>query len=155
MEEIRDVFAEDLYNRVKNILELADFKAKIYWEKRGENEYYVNIKTRKTDGLLIGRNGETLDALQYIVTAIMQKEYRVLPSIQIDVGNYKLKKEKFITKKAYAIAKVVLETRKEMAMDPLTDRELGLAKKILSNIEGIKTIVLTKGRKKNLIIIPK
>jgi len=153
MEEIRDVFAEDLCNVVKNIVELVGFKARIEWKKRGE-EYYVNVSTRRGDGLLIGKGGETLEALGYIVKAIMKKQYSIPPPIEIDVGGYKVKRERFLQEKALAITKIVLETGKEMAMDPLTPKELKIVEEFLKDVKGIRTYVLGAGPKKNLIIAP-
>lgn len=153
MEEIRDVFAEDLCNVIKNIVELVGFRARVEWKKRND-EYYVNVTTRRGDGLLIGKGGETLEALEYIVKAIMRKQYNPIPPIEVDVGGYKVKRERFLQKKALAIAKIVLETGKEMAMDPLTPKELKAVEEILKDVKGIKTYTLGAGQKKNLIIAP-
>ncbi len=149
---------KDIYEILNNILTLAGIRARIdvreFRPDEGREGIYVNIKTKSSDGLLIGRKGGTLRDIQYIIKAILAKKYEKLPLIFLDVGGYRLRRENYVKKKAIAIAKIVKETGKEMAMDPLTEREVRLVMRTLEGLEGITAYTIGKGRNKNVVIAP-
>jgi predicted RNA-binding protein Jag len=150
----RDSFGEELAEVLSKIVSLAGFRARVEWRKREDNEYYANVRTRRSDGLLIGRAGETLRSLQLLVQSILQRKHSRMPGIIIDVGGYKQRRENFLRKKAMAIAKVVLDTGREMALDPLTDKERRVVEKALSQMHGIRFYTIGTGYRKNVIIAP-
>ncbi|TET22642.1 MAG: hypothetical protein E3J71_05120 [Candidatus Stahlbacteria bacterium] len=150
----QDAFGEKLAEVLSQIVSLAGFRARIEWRKRSENEYYVNARTRRWDGLLIGRLGETLRALQLVVQSILQHRYGKTPNVIVDVGGYKQRRENFLRKKSMAIAKIVKETGREMMLDPLTDKERKLAEQTLAGIEGVRSYTIGTGYRKNVIIAP-
>ena len=151
----RDNFGEELAEVLSKIVNLAGFRARVEWRKRGDNDYYINVRTRRSDGLLIGRAGETLRALQMITISILQRNHSRLPSIVIDVGGYKQRRENFLRKKAMAIAKIVTETGREMALDPLTDKERRLVEQALDENPDIRYYTIGTGYRKNVIIAPR
>lgn len=136
-------------------MSLAGFRARVEWHKRDENDYYINVRTRRSDGLLIGRAGETLRSLQLVVQSILQHRHSRPPNIVVDVGGYKQRRENFLKKKAMAIAKIVLETGREMALDPLTDKERKLVEVALDGREEIRYYTIGTGYRKNVIIAPR
>lgn len=151
----RDPFGEELAEVFSRIVSLAGFKARVEWHRRDENEYYINARTRRSDGLLIGRSGETLRALQMVVQAILQTRHQSVPELIVDVGGYKRRRENFLRKKALAIAKIVLETGREMAFDPLTDKERKIVERALSEREDVRYYTIGTGYRKNLIVAPR
>ncbi|KPJ74177.1 hypothetical protein AMJ52_01565 [candidate division TA06 bacterium DG_78] len=114
---------------------------------------YLNIKTRHTDAILIGKKGETLWSLQYLISRLMKRFHPNL-KILVDVGGYRMRRNNFLKKKAEAIARIVLQTGREMALDPLTRREQQVVESTLSAIKGVKLYTIGKGVSKNVIIAP-
>jgi spoIIIJ-associated protein len=114
---------------------------------------YVNIKTKHTDAILIGKKGETLWALQYLISRLMKRFHPNL-KILVDVGGYRMRRNNFLKKKAEAIARIVLDTGREMALDPLTKKEQQIVESKLSEIKGVKIYTIGKGVSKNVIIAP-
>ena len=51
----------------------------------------------------------------------------------VDVGGYRLRRESFLSKKAEAVARIVLETRREMSLDLLTEKEMEI---IVEHLRG-------------------
>lgn len=148
----RDSFGEELAEVLSKIVSLAGFRGRIEWRKRDDSEYYVNVRTRRWDGLLIGRAGENLRALQLLVHSILQRRHAKIPAVIVDVGNYKQRRENFLRKKSMAIAKVVKETGREMMLDPLTDKERKLVEQTLAGIDGVRSYTIGTGYRKNVII---
>jgi spoIIIJ-associated protein len=136
----------------KFILESCGFRPNINISK-DDKGFYLNIKTRHADAILIGKKGETLWALQYIITRLMKRFHPNL-KILVDVSGYRMRRTNFLKKKAEAIARIVLQTGREMALDPLTKREQQIVESKLSEIKGVKLYSIGKGASKNVIIAP-
>jgi spoIIIJ-associated protein len=143
---------QHLLELTKFILESCGFRPNINITK-DEKGFYLNIKTRHADAILIGKKGETLWALQYIITRLMKRFHPNL-KILVDVSGYRMRRTNFLKKKAEAIARIVLQTGREMALDPLTKREQQIVEAKLSEIKGVKLYSIGKGASKNVIIAP-
>lgn len=143
---------QHLLEVTKFILESCGFKPNINISK-DDKGFYVNIKTRHADAILIGKKGETLWALQYLIARLMKRFHPNL-KILVDVSGYRMRRTNFLKKKAEAIARIVLQTGREMALDPLTKREQQIVERKLSEIKGVKLYSIGKGASKNVIIAP-
>ncbi|UCF70446.1 MAG: Jag N-terminal domain-containing protein [candidate division WOR-3 bacterium] len=141
-----------LLELTKYILESCGFKPTINITK-DDKGFYLNIKTRHADAILIGKKGETLWALQYIITRLMKRFHPNL-KVLVDVSGYRMRRTNFLKKKAEAIARIVLQTGREMALDPLTKREKQIVESKLSEIKGVKIYSIGKGASTNVIIAP-
>jgi len=90
-------------------------------------------------GLIIGRKGETLDALQ-LVTGLMtnhQMETRV--RVVLDVEGYRAKREESLKDMALKMADRVMRTRKSVAMRPMSPQERRIVHTVLQNEPSIVT----------------
>lgn len=134
------------------ILASCGFKPNISITKDGKG-LYLNIKTKHADAILIGKKGETLWALQYVISRLMKRFHPNL-KILVDVGGYRMRRNNFLKKKAEAIARIVLQTGREMALDPLTKKEQQIVESKLAEIKGVKVYTIGKGVSKNVIIAP-
>lgn len=146
--------SEIIQQVVKEFLSYLGVRAKVDI-KEEKNGYYANIKAKPYAGLLIGRRGENLKALQYLVRLVVKKRVGSFVPLILDVSGYRMRRINFLKKKAMAIAKIVLETKKEMALDQLTEKEIGVVSETLNQIAGIKFYTIKgTGNKKNVIIAP-
>ena len=134
------------------ILTSCGFKPNITVTK-DDKGLYLNIKTKRTDAILIGKKGETLWSLQYLISRLMKRFHPNL-KILVDVGGYRMRRNNFLKKKAEAIAHIVLQTGREMALDPLTKKEQQVVENRLAEIKGVKIYTIGKGVSKNVIIAP-
>lgn len=143
---------QHLSELTKFILTSCGFRPNIS-VSRDEKGLYLNIKTKHTDAILIGKKGETLWSLQYLISRLMKRFHPNL-KILVDVGGYRMRRNNFLKKKAEAIARIVLETGREMALDPLTKKEQQIVESKLVEIKGVKIYTIGKGVSKNVIIAP-
>ncbi len=134
------------------ILTSCGFKPNITVTK-DDKGLYLNIKTKRTDAILIGKKGETLWSLQYLISRLMKRFHPNL-KILVDVGGYRMRRNNFLKKKAEAIAHIVLQTGREMALDPLTKKEQQVVETRLAEMKGVKIYTIGKGVSKNVIIAP-
>lgn len=143
-----------LLSRVlREILRRIGFHARVEVE-RLEDGYRANIRSRQSTGILIGHRGATLRALQYLVRAIVRRTYPDVPQLTVDVGGYRVRRENFLRKKAAAVARIVLETRREMALDLLTEKEMELVREALRSEPGVRVYAIGVGSRRNVIVAP-
>lgn len=121
---------------------------------REDDHYYANIKTRHSNGLLIGRRGATLRAIQYLTRLIVKQDYPEVPAITVDVSGYRQRRENFLRKKATAVARIVSETHREMALDFLSEKEMEVVEDALKPMPNIRVYAVGTGTRKNVIIAP-
>ncbi len=134
------------------ILTNMGFKVGIVVNKDDQG-FAINIRTRHADSLLIGKNGENLWALQYLISRIAKRHYSNI-KILVDVNGYRQHRNNFLRKKAEAIARIVLQTGREMALDPMTPREERIVANKINELKGVKIYSIGRGSNRTVIIAP-
>ncbi|MEO0091477.1 MAG: hypothetical protein ABIK61_02035 [candidate division WOR-3 bacterium] len=138
---------------VKTIIELMGIRVQVKVSLM-EDRYYVNVRSRSSDGLLIGRRGSTIQSIQAITNQIIKHRFPEVPDIFVDVSGYRMRRENFLKKKALAVAKIVSDTKREMALDILTERELRMVEKELAPLGTVKVYSIGSGSKRTVVIAP-
>lgn len=90
-------------------------------------------------GLLIGRKGETLNALQFLTGLIVNRRREEKLHVILDVEDYRLKREKALEELAHKLADKVRCTHKNIVMRPMTAQERRVVHTALQDEEGIST----------------
>ncbi len=121
---------------------------------RDAEGYVANIKTKRASAILIGRRGSTLKALQHLVRTLVHREFPDVPPILVDVAGYRQRRENFLRKKALAVAKIVTETGREMALDFLTEKEMATVQDALKEMPQVRVYAVGSGPRRNCIIAP-
>jgi len=118
-----------------------------------EDGYYINIVSEGIDGILIGKSGKTLEAIQHVLSRIIHKQ--VVPvKVIIDVAGYKEKKIHNIKIKALAFAEEVKRTKREYEFEPLPPSMRRIIHMTLNNKKGIRTYTVGDGVLKKVVIAP-
>ena len=94
-------------NFLKGLLEKMGSDAVPVLEQKDENTIYVNLTGEKL-GMLIGRRGETLDAIQHIANYAMNRVSEKHVHISVDAENYRSKREESLQRLAEKVAAKVL-----------------------------------------------
>lgn len=117
-------------------------------------EKQITIKMfSNNNGILIGKNGQTLKALQTILSQIVYNEINARPQIILDVENYKDKQIKRLERLAKNVAREVKQTGVEIEMDNMNSYERRIVHNIISKFEGITT--KSEGEEPNRHIVVK
>ncbi len=138
---------------VKKFIEKMGGRATVFIEIMEPNKYYVNIRTRRLDNMLIGKEGKVLREFSYLMSIILKKK---LPeaTFVIDVAGYKRRRERYLINKAIATARQALETGMEYTLDPMEASERRKVKEALREIDGIRVYTVGRGRDIRLVIAP-
>lgn len=103
-------------------------------------------------GIVIGRRGETLDALQQIAQLYVNRIYEEYYKICIDTENYRAKREEALIILAKGLAKKVLKTRKEVALEPMKAYERRIIHTTLQDYNRISTHSIGEEPNRRLVV---
>ena len=87
-----------------------------------ERELSINLSGDEM-GILIGKRGQTLDSLQYLVSLIVNKDSEDYLRVKLDTENYRDKRKKTLETLAKNIAYKVKRTKKPVALEPMNPYE--------------------------------
>lgn len=90
-------------------------------------------------GILIGKHGQTLDAIQYLTNLVANKEVRRRCQIVVDVENYRSRREETLVQLAHRLGAKVRRTRQKIALEPMNAFERKIIHVALQNEKNIKT----------------
>jgi len=103
-----------------------------------EEEIDIDLQGQNM-GVIIGRRGETLDALQYITSIVANKGQTNYKKVLLDTENYRQKREETLVKLANRIAERVVTMKKSVTMEPMNPYERRIIHSTLQNNKHIET----------------
>jgi len=132
---------DEIQTAVNNIeIFLKSFLEKEVSYKIDVQEFNINIELLGEKlNYLIGYRGETINALQTIITAIANKNASAKIRVFLDVAGYKNKRVKTLEELAEKISKTVIKTGKSIALEPMTAYERKIIHSKLQSNEKVTT----------------
>ena len=115
-----------------------------------ENASLINLNGEDIS-VIIGRRGETLDALQYLASLAANNgggRYR----ISLNIGNYRERREQTLTNLAKRISAQVLKTGKSRTLEPMNPYERRIIHTAVQNIEGVVSNSFGDGAGRRVVI---
>jgi len=138
---------------LENILALIPVVTTINAE-RVDGNIALNIEGDKS-GLLIGRRGKTLDALQFIVNKIVNKALEKKIRVVVDSENYRQRRRESLTQLALRMGDKAKRINKPVTMNPLNPRDRRIVHLALKKDGKLDTRSKGEGLLKKVLIIPK
>lgn len=105
-------------------------------------------------GAIIGRRGETLDAIQYLVAMVANKGSHDYHRIVLDSGGYREKRENTLVDLATKISNSVLKKGRSSALEPMNPYERRIIHSTVSEIEGVYSRSVGEEPFRKVIIYP-
>lgn len=90
-------------------------------------------------GAVIGRRGETLDAIQHLVNYSVNRGSEKRAHINVDAENYRAKREESLVRLAEKMAAKAIKYKRSMALEPMNSYERHVIHTALQNCEGVST----------------
>ena len=106
-------------------------------------------------GKVIGRRGDTLDALQYLTSLVVNKGVEDYIRVTIDTENYRGKREETLIKLAKRMAGVVSRSRKSVTLEPMNPNERRIIHSALQGYRNITTYSTGKEPHRCIVIATK
>lgn len=130
--KVKRDYIKEIDSFLKNILHYMKIEAKIQIK---ENNNIIKIYLTGPDmGILIGYRGETLDAIQYLISLVINKNHDIeYKKVILDTENYRLKREETLKKLARKVAEKVKRTGRTIKLEPMNPYERRIIHSCLQN----------------------
>jgi spoIIIJ-associated protein len=121
-----------------------------------EDDERITLEIREVDsGLVIGRQGATLDALQYLVNKAMSRsDEEGHKPIAVDAEGYRGRRAESLTELALRLAEKARKTRKPVPVHPMSAADRRVMHLALADVPGVTTRSEGEGAMRRLIVIP-
>ena len=120
------------------LLEHMDCRAQVQVYEEEKNRYKVILEGQRL-GALIGRRGETLDAIQQLTNYAVNSGRDKRVRIHVDAENYRAKREQSLESLANKVAGKVLKYRRSVTLEPMNAYERHVIHAALQDKEGVTT----------------
>lgn len=116
---------------------------------------YVEGLDEETVGLMIGRRGETLRSLQFLLNTIVNRVAGRWPQLVVDVGNYRQRRQESLESLARRVAEQVRTTRRPMPLEPMQAYDRRIVHMALRDDQTVYTESTGEGETRRIVVFPR
>ena len=134
---VKETVTDKTRSLLREILAAMELSAEIGMEDNGE---FLKVDLRGEQlGVLIGRRGETLDALQYLINLAVNRGRDQMTRVIIDIENYRVRREQSLRRLAGRMADKARLKGRSVVLEPMTASERRIIHTALQGREDIYT----------------
>ena len=137
-EEVNDEKAQAIRKFLSGLLEQMESPADIHIYQPEKGRYQVILEGKNLGGL-IGRRGETLDAIQQLTSYAVNRSGSGRVRVQLDAENYRAKREQSLQHLARKVAAKVTKYRRSVTLEPMNAYERHVIHTALQDVPGVTT----------------
>jgi len=142
--------AQELLER---LLELMGEKATVVGQLDEEERLNLSIDAEDA-GLLIGKQGQTLEALQYLLTKMIAKKARRKVRVFIDIESYRARHQEALTQLALKSGEKAKKSGRPITLNPMNPHDRRIVHLALQGDREIKTMSRGEGLYKKVVVYP-
>ena len=156
LKEVTVYKKETINNEIKNYLKeiIENMGLEVSFEMNTKDERTTIKMYSNNNPILIGKNGQTLKALETLAKQKIQNETGIHYKITLDVSNYKDKIKRNLERLAINTAKEVVKTKIPVALDNMTSYERMIIHNKLTDFKGVKTESEGEEPERHIVIKP-
>lgn len=145
--------SEKIKGIIEEFINKMTFSVEVEMGQPQEDKIPVNLRLEEPS-VLIGDRGQTLADIQHLLKMIIRKKIENSIYIDLDIQDYKKKKEEYLREMAKLIADEVALNKKEKTLDPMTAYERRIIHMTLAEREGISTESIGEGENRRIVVKP-
>ena len=135
----KKTFVDDVREYLETLFKAMDIQADIKIEFN-ETDNLLDIDVEGPEmGILIGKRGQTLDALQYLISLAVNKKSDSYIRVKLDTENYRARRKETLENLAKNIAFKVKRTKRSFALEPMNPYERRIIHATLQNDKYVST----------------
>ena len=123
-------------------------------EMSNEEEIYFELDCGDDYGIIIGKRGETLDAIQYLARMMANKGNQSYKRVSINVGNYRAKREETLKILARKTAIKAVRQSRNISLEPMNPYERRIIHTAVQEIEGATSHSIGSDLDRRVVITP-
>jgi spoIIIJ-associated protein len=141
---------------LQDILSLMKVPASVVLDKSGGESGNIPLDIKGEDlGILIGRRGETLSALQYIINLILSRRLKSRVGVVVDVEGYRQRRYESLRLLARRLAEQVKSTGRSVTLEPMPPNERRIIHLELKDNPDVTTQSIGQGEERKIAILSK
>lgn len=140
-----------IIQKIQELLKLVDVTAEVNVEE-SEEAFTVSIDAKDDNALLIGKHGNTLSSLEYIIYILVSKNLSAQKRITIEIGGYREERESYLADLANRLKEEVIETNAEKTVRGLKPWERRHIHMTLAEDAEVTTESMGEDRDRVLVI---
>lgn len=129
--EVGKEFIETIFSSTK-----LDVEVEVMGEKTNDEQVMYNLKSDDL-GIVIGHRGETLDALQYLTSLVVNKETEEYYRVLIDAEGYRDRRKETLVRLANKLARKAVKTGRKVVLEPMPPHERRIIHMALKDNESV------------------
>nr|WP_297703505.1 RNA-binding cell elongation regulator Jag/EloR [uncultured Butyrivibrio sp.] len=134
-----DVFVQKANDFLKDVFGAMNMEVSIN-TKFNSNDNILDVELSGAEmGVLIGKRGQTLDSLQYLISLVVNKESSEYIHVKVDTENYRERRKATLENLAKNISYKVRKTRQSVALEPMNPYERRIIHSALQNDRYVTT----------------
>ncbi|MDD3693567.1 MAG: protein jag [Oscillospiraceae bacterium] len=151
------------YHEITPAIRAADYLKEIL-QKLGKDDVEIKIEEHEKGcilqlsgddlGFIIGRRGETLDALQYLTNLVANRVNNTYYRVTLDIGNYRKKREQSLAGLARKISSQVSKSGRKSSLEPMNPYERRIIHTVVQNIKGVTSWSVGTEPNRHVVIGP-
>lgn len=132
----KKTFLDDVKEYLDSLFKAMDIQTEIQMDfDEEENVLSINLEGPEM-GILIGKRGQTLDALQYIITLAINKKSESRIRVKLDTENYRARRKETLENLAKNIAFKVKRSKRSFALEPMNPYERRIIHTSVQKVNG-------------------
>jgi len=153
--EITPAIIDNARLTLLDILKTMGLAVDVAAKESAANTISLEITGAEDLGIVIGKAGSTLYALQLLLSNILSKKYQKKAFVHLDANDYKVKQEQAIIAAANDAADVAERENVQIVLDPMNSAERRLVHTTLQDRTGIETFSRGNGHTRQVVVSPK
>ncbi len=139
-----------------------NFSGEVEVKEKEKDSFYLNLKSDDPQ-ILIGKSGQTLSDIQYLLRRILNKKDKSLITgegeerniyLEVDINNYRQKKKEYLKELAHNVADEVALLKKEKVLEPMPAYERRVIHIELSSRGDVETESLGQEPERRVVVKP-
>jgi spoIIIJ-associated protein len=143
----------DATNYLKSILIGMGFSDANVTVKETEEDLFFEITCGEDYGNIIGRRGETLDALQYLTRLYVNRADKDGKRVALNVGDYRKRREETLKSLAKRQAQRAIKYRRSCVLEPMNPYERRIIHTAIQEISGVSSHSVGEGENRRVVIV--
>ncbi len=150
IEQVARKFLEDVFADMKLVVKID---INLGESKSGEKNLDI-LLSGDSMGLLIGKRGQTLDSLQYLLSLVVNKSASTYVRVKLDTENYRNKRKETLEKLAFGVANKAKKTGRKQFLEPMNPNDRRIIHSSLQSFSGVSTSSEGSEPFRKVVIIP-
>lgn len=138
---------------LEDLLSFFGLNTVVYATNSEDEVIELQVPSTHLNGFLIGQRGETMHALQFLVSSALKANNFEVTRVNVDIAEYKLQRAGRLSEKALGWIKTVKDTKEPMPLRPMNAADRRVIHKLAAE-HGLETESVGEGRDRHIVIKP-